>query len=197
MRSRAFLACSALLSVVLFGCGTEADSGTPPGTTIKLGTPTYVTITLPPESTLPPPPPGAIVPIEQSYKVKSGDYLLAIAKTYCLDAQQIADYNGWVEGIDRQLQPGDTIKIPANACPPGGSASTVPPTETTITVPETTTTFNPAVGGTYVVQNGDTLSGIAANFGITVEAIVDANDWKNGVHHVIYEGLKIEIPPAG
>ena len=46
----------------------------------------------------------------------------------------------------------------------------------------------------YTVRPGDTLSGIAAKTGTTVDAIVAANGWEDGQNHLIYPGLEINMP---
>ncbi|MCU1400150.1 MAG: hypothetical protein JWN62_3259 [Acidimicrobiales bacterium] len=202
MRIRLVPAVAALSGAILAaGCGTSSGAGTPAPTTLKLGTPTYVTITMPATPTTPPPPPGAPIVHEQDYAVQSGDYLIGISNKFCVTAQQIADYNGWVDGIAHPLQPGTPLKIPAGGCLAGGSIITVPDATTiasaAATATATTLPLDPATGGTYVVVNGDTLSGIAARTGVTVDAIVAANRWKDGARHVIYAGLTIKIPKAG
>jgi LysM repeat protein len=45
---------------------------------------------------------------------------------------------------------------------------------------------------TYIVQRGDNLSRIAAKYGVTVDAIVKANNLKNA--SLIYAGQKLIIP---
>ena len=192
--SAALAVCGSLVGV---GCGTSSGAGSPAQTTLKLGTPTYVTITMPTTPTTPPPPPGAAVAHEQVYTVQSGDYLLAIATKFCVTAQQIADYNGWTDGMSHPLQPSAPLKIPSGACLAGGSIITVPGA-TTIPPPNATSvSVAPGKGGTYLVVAGDTLSRIAARKGVTVDAIVSANRWTDGVRHVIYPGLKIKIPKTG
>jgi LysM repeat protein len=69
--------------------------------------------------------------------------------------------------------------------------ATVPP------VAETTTT---AVGNpvpeqqVYTVQAGDFLSKIAQQFGVTMDEIVQYNDWADGTAHPLFPGDEIIIP---
>jgi LysM repeat protein len=69
--------------------------------------------------------------------------------------------------------------------------ATVPP------VAETTTT----VAGNslpeqqlYTVQAGDFLSKIAQQFGVTMEEIVQYNEWTDGINHPLFPGDEIAIP---
>lgn len=54
---------------------------------------------------------------------------------------------------------------------------------------------NGASGDTYTVRSGDTVSGIARRHGVTAEDIASHNGWRDGVNHLIYPGMEIEIPP--
>lgn len=56
-------------------------------------------------------------------------------------------------------------------------------------------TAHPAFGdGAYVVQAGDTLGGIAARYGVSVDALADANRLTN--RNLIYIGQTLQIPGA-
>ncbi|MEM9565896.1 MAG: LysM domain-containing protein [Actinomycetota bacterium] len=76
----------------------------------------------------------------------------------------------------------------------------VPPSSTTLPpVTETTTTTAPppptAAAGTYVIQPGDTLSVIAEQFGVSVQAISEANQITDV--NAIQPGQELIIPGAG
>jgi LysM repeat protein len=158
-------------------------------------------------------PPGA--PIE--YIVKSGDYLFGIANAHGVTADDIVTLNGWEDGLEHPLNPGDTIIVPAPAAgtatttappataTPGDTATTVAPpggdAATTTAAPgaEPTTTSTPALpegGQEYTVKNNDTVYGIARKFGITPQALVAANGWSD-VNHALYPGDTIIVPAAG
>ncbi len=86
-----------------------------------------------------------------------------------------------------------------SAC--GGDDATVPETlpvmvaESTTTIPLETTTTLSANPEFYTIQQGDTLSAIAASFGVTVADIVAANGLPNA--DAIQAGQKLAIPGNG
>ena len=47
---------------------------------------------------------------------------------------------------------------------------------------------------TYEVEAGDTLSGIAAGYGLSLSELVDANEWTDGSDHAIFPGDVIALP---
>jgi LysM repeat protein len=49
-------------------------------------------------------------------------------------------------------------------------------------------------GEVYEVERGDALPLIADRYGITVEELVDANDWPEGALHPIFPGDEVQIP---
>jgi LysM repeat protein len=121
------------------------------------------------------------------YVVRSGDNLFRIAvnNNTTVDAMRAA--NPSLVGEAPILQPGQELRLPdcqaqATAVPPPGSNVTdipAPPAGTTI----------------YTVQAGDTLFSIAQRFGITVQAIINANSLANPDALAI--GQQLNIPQAG
>jgi hypothetical protein len=69
---------------------------------------------------------------------------------------------------------------------------TPPPTETP--TPPPTETPQPAGRRTYVVQPGDTLRGIAAQFNVTVQALLDANHLTTQQADSLRPGQELIIP---
>jgi N-acetylmuramoyl-L-alanine amidase len=101
---------------------------------------------------------------EVAHTVQPGETLWSIAAANNLTTRTVAAYNGLSE--DAQVVLGSTIRVPtvaegaavlAGAGAAGSSAS------------------GAGTGGGYVVQPGDTLSGIAAANGTTVSALAAAN----------------------
>jgi LysM repeat protein len=77
--------------------------------------------------------------------------------------------------------------------PPTETPSPVPPTETPSPVPPTETP-QPAARRTYVVKSGDTLRSIAAQFDVTVQALLEANDLTTAQADSLRPGQELVIP---
>jgi LysM repeat protein len=185
LTARRAVALLGALPLLLAACG--GDDGTSSQTTVLIDVTDFATIapvasTVAPDSTL--------APVgEQSYTVQSGDVLVNIAKRFGTTAEEIASYNGWADGTAHLIYAGLVIKIP-----PGATAATGTGTGATTTTGVTTTTVAAEAGGTYTVQDGDTLSGIASKFDVTIDQLVAVNGWSDGAAHLIYAGLEIKIP---
>jgi LysM repeat protein len=52
----------------------------------------------------------------ETYRIEAGDAVSAIADRHCVTAAAVAEANGWSDGVDHLIQPGDAIIIPADAC---------------------------------------------------------------------------------
>lgn len=97
-----------------------------------------------------------------SYRVVSGDTLSGIAAKYGTSWQVLQQINGLPD--PNRIYPGQVLKVPG-----GGSA------------PAPTPAPAPGGGSTYTVKSGDTLSGIAAQFGTSwqnlqaINGLADAN----------------------
>ncbi len=80
---------------------------------------------------------------------------------------------------------------PTPSAPPAPTASpTAAPTPAP--TPDVTPTAGPTEGATYVVRSGDTLSGIAARFGTTVQVLQDLNGIANP--SLIRPGQVLQLP---
>src|SRR5262245_28176272 len=47
----------------------------------------------------------------------------------------------------------------------------------------------------HVVQGGDSVYKIASMYGITPDALVNYNDWPEGINHPLFQGDQVKIPP--
>ena len=59
---------------------------------------------------------------------------------------------------------------------------------------DTTDGVTGADGPTYVVEAGDAFSAIGDAYGVTAQQIADANDWSDGIGHLIQPGQTIRLP---
>ncbi len=99
-------------------------------------------------------------------------------------------------GCGRSAPPGALRRTsPTNAADPeiAGVSVTSPGTVATVPPAAATVTSAPATS-TYTVRQGDTLSQIAIRFGVTTQALADAN----GITDVksVKAGQQLTIPPA-
>ncbi|UTP38137.1 LysM peptidoglycan-binding domain-containing protein [Phenylobacterium sp. LH3H17] len=98
----------------------------------------------------------------QTYTVKRGDNLAAIARTLGVSLQRLADENGLAPPY--ALRPGQVLQTPLT-----GATATA-----------------------YVVAPGDTLYAIARRFGLTPQALADANSM--GVNTSLAVGRRLILP---
>jgi LysM repeat protein len=101
-----------------------------------------------------------------AHTVEPGETLWSIAAASNLTTQALAAANGLAE--DGQIQAGSTVQIPSEQ-EAAAALAAGQPVQTNGSAPEPM--------GAYVVQPGDTLSGIAARSGISVGQLA----WMNGV----------------
>lgn len=101
--------------------------------------------------------------VTYSYAVQSGDTLSQIACDMGVDLQELADFNG-IENVNL-IYPGQIINKPSYA--PVDAAQT------------------------YTVQSGDTLSGIAEQFGTDYQTLAQINNIENP--NLIYAGQEIKL----
>jgi LysM repeat protein len=193
--AKAVVAVACCAGVIGVACGSDDEASGPPDLA------NVATATLPAQ--LPEPlivGGGAVQPGGQTlYTVQSGDSFAAIAERY---GYSVADLQAANPGVDT-LQVGQTIRLPAPpeeqptpAAPAATAAPTEPPIEPLDTpTPEPAATNTPtALGQTYIVKSGDIPQSIAAQFGITVEALLAANPGINPNN--LQVGQALVIPPA-
>ncbi|WP_025644187.1 MULTISPECIES: LysM peptidoglycan-binding domain-containing protein [unclassified Psychrobacter] len=97
----------------------------------------------------------------KSYKVQSGDGLIALAKQFSISTQALADLNGI--GSTDSLYVGQTLKIPADANTTSSSNSSA------------SRSSSSAVTSNYKVKSGETLIGIANSLGVSAAQVAAVN----------------------
>jgi LysM repeat protein len=121
---------------------------------------------------------GPVVPsnggAEGSYTVEPNDTAYAIALKFGITVEELAAANDMTVAEVADLSVGQKLKIPQRATEQQPVTTTTPQTSE----PAATSTPAPVTGeeGTYTVQDGDIPVTIAEQFGITVEALLAAND---------------------
>ena len=108
-------------------------------------------------------------PSYDTYTVMAGDTLSGIAAKFGTTYQELAAINGIAD--PNVIHVGQIIKLKRD------------------------TTSTPQSGDTYTVQAGDTLSGIAEEYGTTVNTLVALNGISNP--NLIYVGQVLKIPVSG
>ncbi len=186
-----------------------ADSGVPPAsaeTSVNGVTETTAPVFAPTTSLLPTP---TALPNQEGpcvHTVQPGEWLFAIARKYNINPEDLKTANPQFAGRYDSLQPGDVLNIP-NCNQP--TATSVPPTDipntnaqaaegqpTAIPIdgtPSPAPTPIPLTGRIYTVAPGDTLGAIARKFGITVQALREANGLTSDALAV---GQQLQIPRA-
>lgn len=134
-----------------------------------------------------PAPPAPSAPSTQGsatvYTVVAGDTLGAIAAKHGVPLSSIFSWNG-LNGSSI-IYPGQKIKVS------GGSAPSAPAAPAPAPAPA------PLAGtGSYTIKAGDTLSSIASRHGVSLAALMAANNNVTATT-VIYPGQKLTIPGAG
>ena len=109
---------------------------------------------------------------EGSYTVEPNDTAYAIAQKFGITVEELAAANNMTVAQIADLSVGQKLIIPQRA------QEQQPVTTTTPQTSEPAATSTPVAGeeGTYTVQDGDIPVTIAEKFGITVEALLAAND---------------------
>jgi putative chitinase len=116
--------------------------------------------------------PSATPTVAQSYKVRAGDTLGAIAARFGTSTAVLAKLNGIAN--PSLIRVGQVLQIPPGGALPSPSPSPLA-SPTPRPSPTARPTPTPAVARSYTVQKGDTLGAIAARFGTTTDALAKLN----------------------
>lgn len=113
----------------------------------------------------------ATSPAPTAYTVRSGDTVYAVAQRFGLTVADVLSWNG-LDGSS-VIHPGQTLVL---------------------TAPTTPAVADPPAPATHTVVAGDTIFGLAQQYGTTVDAILAANGLDGA--SIIYPGQTISIPAA-
>ena len=123
-----------------------------------------------------------------TYTVEPGDSLSVIAEQFGVTVEAIADANGITDPTS--LFAGQVLVIPAAEGDGDVLGSTQEPPATATATPRPSNEG----GGTYTVQEGDIPETIAAQFGITAEELMAANDITDPTSLQVGQELVIPTP---
>jgi N-acetylmuramoyl-L-alanine amidase len=148
-------------------------------------------------SPAPAPKPDTSPVTTKKYTIVAGDTISSIAAKHKVTTTAVLKANGL--GWSSVIFPGQKITIPVtvtNTTPPvppkvTPPADPKPPVDTTPTPPPTPPVSVP-VNGSYVIKSGDTITTIAKKFGVTVAAVLAANNLT--ASSMIYAGRALIIP---
>ncbi len=128
----------------------------------------------------------------ESYTVKSGDTLTAVANRYGLKVSELAGYNN--VPINYQIRIGQTLWLVPDKMPVT-KAEAKPKTETKTETKASTASNEKAKtqvnNGKYTVKSGDTLTNIATRLGVSVEDLARANNVDKNYMVKLGEVLKV------
>jgi LysM repeat protein len=118
-----------------------------------------------------------------SYTVVGGDTVSGIAGRYGISTASVLALNGL--GWKSTIFPGQVLKLTS------GAPTSIVATPTVAAAPAAAASASTTA---YTIVSGDSISGIASRFGVSTQAVLDANGL--GWSSIIYPGQKLVIPGA-
>lgn len=109
-----------------------------------------------------------------THTVQAGETVSSIAGRYGVSTASVLAANGL--GWKSLIFPGQVLKLGSGALPPAAAPA-------------------PQPGGRYTIQRGDTISRVAARFGLSTQSVLAANGLS--ATSIIYPGQTIAIPGSG
>jgi LysM repeat protein len=121
-----------------------------------------------------------------THRVVRGDTVWAIAVRYRLRTADVLAWNRL--GRSAVIHPGQVLRL----TPPASTKAATPTKRAAAASPHKKSAMRPAVGATYTVRSGDTISAIARRHGQSTQTLLNANHlrWSS----VIFPGQKLVIP---
>lgn len=124
----------------------------------------------------------------KTYKVKSGDGLIALARQFNMSTQALADLNGI--GATDSLFVGQSLKVPASVDFSALNTASAP----SLPAPSRpASTSSSAATSNYTVKSGETLIGIANSLGLSAEQIAAVNS-NVDANTRLQRGQTIKVP---
>jgi LysM repeat protein len=127
------------------------------------------------------------------YTIARGDTISRIAARFGVPVESVLSANGL--GWSSIIYPGQTIAIPATPAAAAPQIELVSATSPAAPTAPAAPPTPPAPTSSYTIKAGDTISSIAARFGVTTQAVLAANGLT--ASSIIYPGQTIVIPAAG
>ena len=120
-----------------------------------------------------------------THTIVAGETLGSLATLYNSGICDIASFNNIAN--PNLVTPGQELRIPSGCTTPDNTSCLPPP------APAVNATCAVAASSAYIVKSGDTLSNIATNYNITLDALVGANQQIENID-LIFPGELINVP---